>query len=105
MTRKKSLVSLDTPVYTSNKSHRNDITEIPLEVVTIANLSLYHYRRRSGLFDVPELNRQLSMESSVIAETMDEVVEFDKLAVEDENKIIQDEAVEVGTVFFFNCFC
>ena len=56
------------------------------------------------MFDVPELNRQLSMESSVIAETVDEVVEFDKLAVADENKIIQDETVEVGTVFFFNCF-
>lgn len=56
------------------------------------------------MFDVPELNRQLSMESSVIAETVDEVVEFDNLAVADESKIIQDETVEVGTVFFFNCF-
>lgn len=53
------------------------------------------------MFDVPELNRQLSMESSVIAETVDEVVEFDNLAVADESKIIQDETVEVGTVFFF----
>ena len=57
------------------------------------------------MFDVPELNRQLSMESSVIAETVDEVVEFDKLAVEDENKIIQDEAIEVGTVFFKIVLC
>lgn len=56
------------------------------------------------MFDVPELNRQLSMESSVIAETVDEVVEFDNLAVADESKIIQDETVEVGTVFFFDCF-
>jgi len=57
------------------------------------------------MFDVPELNRQLSMESSVIAETVDEVVEFNKLAVEDENKIIQDEAIEVGTVFFKIVLC
>ena len=57
------------------------------------------------MFDVPELNRQLSMESSVIAETVDEVVEFDKLAVADENKIIQDETVEVGTVFFLIVLC
>lgn len=57
------------------------------------------------MFDVPELNRQLSMESSVIAETVDEVVEFDKLAVADENKIIQDETVEVGTVFILIVLC
>jgi hypothetical protein len=36
---------------------------------------------------------------------VDEVVEFDKLAVADENKIIQDETVEVGTVFFLIVLC